>query len=54
MLSILITGLIVGLVLWVIVTYVPMPEPFRTIFIAVIAIIFLVWALQGLGGTLRL
>lgn len=41
---------IFGFILWLIVTYIPMPEPIRTIIIAVAVIALILWLLQGVGA----
>jgi uncharacterized membrane protein YqjE len=50
--SLLIVVCILSIVAWVFFTYVPVPQPFKTIIMAVLALIFCVWLLQsfGLGG----
>ena len=55
LLSLLLTLVIFGFIMWLIVTYVPMPEPIRTIVIAVAVIFLIVWLLNmtGLLGSLN-
>lgn len=55
-LGLLITLAIFGFVLWLLVSFVPMPEPVRTIVIAIATIFLIIWLLQTtglLGGTLN-
>lgn len=49
MIGLILTLALVGLLVWLITTYVPMPAPFRTIII-VIAIVFLILYLIGALG----
>ncbi len=52
-LSLVITLAVVGLVLYLLLTYIPMPAPVKTVIIAIVVIVFCVWLLQnftGLGG----
>ena len=47
LLMLLLTIAVVGLVVWVIVTYIPMPQPFKIVIIALAAIVLLIWFLQN-------
>lgn len=38
-----------GFVLWLITTFIPMPEPVKTIIIAVAVLFLLLWVLQAVG-----
>lgn len=49
MISLIITVAVLGLIVWLVTTYIPMPEPFRSI-IWVIAIIALVILLLNFAG----
>lgn len=49
MLELLLTVAIIGFVVWLITTYVPMPAPFPTIIIVIAGIIVLVMALRAFG-----
>lgn len=48
--SLLVAVVVIGLVLWLITTYVPMPQPMKTIVVAVAVLIFCVWLLQVSGA----
>jgi hypothetical protein len=48
LLSILLGLAIVGLIVWLIVTYIPMPAPFKTVIIAIAAIVLIIWLLGWL------
>lgn len=45
---------IIGFVLWLVLTYIPMPAPFKSIITVIIVIALILWLLQvfGLGGHL--
>jgi len=47
LLMLLLTIAVVGLVVWVIVTYIPMPQPFKIVINALAAIVLLIWFLQN-------
>lgn len=47
--SVLIALAIVGFLLWVITTYVPMPEPFKRLIVLVAIVVVLIW-LARLAG----
>lgn len=47
--SILITLVIVGLVLWLITTYVPMAPPIKTVLTVVVVLVLCVWLLSVFG-----
>lgn len=53
MISLIITIALVGLIVWLIITYIPMPAPFRTIIIVIAALFLILWlaSLLGLGGS---
>jgi hypothetical protein len=48
--SLVVTIAIVGCVVWIVITYVPMPEPFRRILVAVVVLVLLVWLIQVAYG----
>ena len=41
---------IIGFILWLIVTYIPMPAPFQTVIIVIIVIVVVLWLLGLLAG----
>ena len=46
----IIVGLaLVGLVLWLVTTYIPMPEPYKRVIIIVAIVIVVLWLIQMLG-----
>ena len=49
LLLIILTLAVVGFVLWLVITYIPMPIPFQRVIIAVVIIIVLIWLIRHLG-----
>lgn len=49
MISIILTLALVGLIVWVVVTYIPMPAPIRTLIIVFVVILLVLWLLQIFG-----
>ena len=49
-------AVIVGFILWLVLTYVPMPEPMKKAIVVLIVIVLVMWLLQffGLDVPLRL
>ena len=47
--TVVLTMALVGLLVWVVVTYIPMPELFRRLLMAVVAILLLLWVARLLG-----
>ena len=54
--TLLIVLAVVGFVVWLIVTYIPMPEPFRKVIIVIVVLVLLLYVVQLLlgGATIRL
>ena len=50
MLTILLTMAIIGFLAYLIVTYIPMPEPFRQVIIVVLVIMVIIWLLNTVGS----
>ena len=48
-LALLVSLAVIGFALWVIVTLVPMPEPYRRILVGLVVLIVLVWFLRMLS-----
>jgi len=55
LLTIVITLIVVGVLLWLVKTYIPMDPVIMKIIVAVVVIVVVIWLLQifGLLGTLR-
>jgi hypothetical protein len=49
LITFVLTLAIVGFVVWILVTYVPMPDVIKRVFIVIVAIVMLLWALRYLG-----
>ena len=47
--SLLIAILVIGLLVWL-VQMLPLPEPFKTVAVAIIIVVCIIWLLQGFGG----
>lgn len=54
--SLILTFAVIGFILWLVLTYVPMPEPMKKAIIVLIVIVLVLWLLQffGLDVPLRL
>lgn len=49
MIGLLLTLAFLGLIVWLIVTYIPMPAPFRTIILIVTAIVVIFYLMNAFG-----
>jgi hypothetical protein len=49
LITFILTLAIIGFVVWILVTYIPMPDVIKRVFIVIIAIVMLLWALRYLG-----
>ncbi len=49
LISLLVVVIVIGVVLWLIQNYVPMPAPFKTVVMVLLALIACVWLLQAAG-----
>ena len=49
MIGIILTIALVGLVVWLITTYVPMPAPFKQIIMVVVVILLVLWLINVFG-----
>ena len=49
-LTILLSLALFGFILYLIVTYIPMPEPIKKIIIAIAILFLILWLLEGLGA----
>lgn len=41
---------VVGFLVWMVVTYIPMPPPFKTAIIAIVVIVLVLWVLRMFVG----
>jgi hypothetical protein len=49
MLSLILTLAVIGFVTWLIVTYIPMPEPFGKVIIVIVVVLLIIYVLRVLG-----
>lgn len=49
LIALLVWVAIIGLVVWLLVTYVPMPPPFKTLLIVLAVLVVALWILSSLG-----
>ena len=49
LISLIVTLALVGFVLWLVLTYVPMPEPFKKVILVLVVLLLALWLLQLLG-----
>ena len=49
LLGLIIVLAIVGFCTWLVVTYIPMPQPVKTVIIVVVVLFILLWALGSIG-----
>ena len=51
LLNLILVLAVFGFIVWLVVNYIPMPEPFHKVIIAVVSIVLILWLLQTLGVT---
>lgn len=51
LISIIIVLIVLGLVLWLVQTYLPLPPPIKTVITIVVVLFICVWLLQAVGVT---
>ena len=44
-----VTIALVGFIVWMLITYVPMPAPIRTALVVIVVIVLILWAIRFLG-----
>ena len=49
LISLIIALALVGFVLWLVLTYIPMPEPFKKVMLVVVILVMVLWLLQVFG-----
>ncbi len=49
MIGLILTLALIGFVLWLILTYIPMPAPFKTIICVIVAVFLIVYLMRILG-----
>lgn len=54
LIGLILTFALVGFVLWLVLTYIPMPAPFKQVLIVIVVILLILWCVNVtglLGGT---
>lgn len=51
LISLLVVVVVIGLVGWLVLTYIPMPQPMKTVLVAFAVLIFCIFLLQWAGLT---
>jgi len=54
MITALLTIAIVGFLAWLVITYIPMPDPFKKVLIVVLVIMLILWLISGPGSLPRI
>jgi hypothetical protein len=49
LITLIITLAVIGFVLWLLVTYVPMPPPFRTALVVLVVLLVVLWVIRSTG-----
>lgn len=49
MIELILTLALVGFIVWLIITYIPMPQPFKTIIIVIVAVFLILYVMRVLG-----
>jgi len=49
MISVLVTLVVVGVVIWLVQTYIPLPAPIKTVITVLMVLILCIWLLQTFG-----
>ncbi len=49
LISLIITLAVVGFLLWLVLTYIPMPPPFKQVITVIVVIVLVLWLLNGFG-----
>jgi hypothetical protein len=50
MLQLIVYIALIGLVLWLVTTYIPMPEQIKTLLVVVVVILIVLWLVQAIAG----
>ena len=51
LISLIIALALVGFILWMVLTYVPMPDPFKKVIIVIVVLVLILYLLQAFGIT---
>lgn len=49
MISLILTLALIGVIVWLILQYVPMPEPFKKVIMVVVVVFVILWLMRVLG-----
>lgn len=49
MISLILTIALVGLIVWLVTNYIPMPEPFKRAIVVIVIVFVILWLIQILG-----
>lgn len=49
MISLILTLALVGFVLWLVITYIPMPDPYKKVLVVVVVILLVIYLFRVLG-----
>lgn len=52
LITLIVTLAVIGFVLWVVVTYIPMPPPFKNVLIGLVVLLVIVWLARIIVGPL--
>lgn len=50
LLTLVIVLALVGFIVWLVVTYIPMPPPFKQVIIVIVVIVLVLWLVRALVG----
>ena len=51
LISLIVSLAVVGFLLWLVITYILMPEPFKKVILVVVVLVLVLWLLQVFGVT---
>ena len=51
LISLIVSLAVVGFLLWLVLTYIPMPEPFKMVILVIVVLVLVLWLLQVFGVT---
>jgi len=54
LISVIVVLAVLGFLLWLVITYVPMPPPFKNVLLAVVILLVVLWVLRVIVGPLPL
>lgn len=54
LISLILLLAVVGFVVWLVITYIPMPEPMKKVIVVLVVIVLILYVLQAVTGDLAL